>query len=76
MRDVHEIIVENLKGRMKQQRMSRNDLAEKAGISYRQLSNILARLASPKLHTLQNLAAALDITLVELMTDSFAETQV
>lgn len=76
MRDVHEIIVENLKGRMKQQRMSRNDLAEKAGISCRQLSNILARLASPKLQTLQNLAAALDITLVQLMTDSFAETQV
>lgn len=75
MRDVHEIIVENLEVRMKQQKMSRGDLAKGAGISYRQLSNILAKLASPKLKTLQGLAAALDITLVQLLTDGFAETQ-
>lgn len=75
MRDVHEIIVENLDGRMKQLKMSRNELAKKAGISYRQLSNIMTRVASPKLQTLQKMAAALDITLVQLLTDGFAKTQ-
>ena len=71
MRDIHEIIAENLKEGMYYRRISRAALAKEAGISYRQLSSILTKQTATRVTTLQKLAEALHITLPELLTDGY-----
>lgn len=71
MRDIHEIIVENLKTGMYYRGLSRGKLAKEAGITYRQMSNILLQRATPRVTTLQKLAEALEITLPQLLTEDY-----
>lgn len=53
----------------RERRLTQEQLAERANISARQVTNLEgARVGDPKLSTLSNIAAALDIPLTEFIT--------
>lgn len=53
----------------RQNNLSLRGLADRAGMSYTYLCNVENGKADPSLSTLQNLAKALGVTLIELLSD-------
>ncbi len=64
--DAHDQLVEHLKRLARRRLWSMNRLADAAGIAHGTMSNILNKKQSPTLNTLEKLAAALEIPLIDL----------
>lgn len=64
------MLVENIKKFRKQRKLSQEELAQKAGITYSTLIKLESGVnKNPTVKTLQQLATALDVSLDELMQE-------